>query len=194
MFCPKCGWQTLESVKFCRQCGTDLSAIGDALSGNLSVTEKVSPKKSGKSVEDLTSEAIKQIFAGAAFLFISIILLTTNIVGGKEWWFWLLIPAFGAIGNGIGSFVKANMLKKKQLNPANTAFSSSNPTAVNEPQNPLFTANSAPSAREEFFKSEISRYQTGELVAPPSVTEHTTRHLDLASESKTQHFSDRDKN
>ncbi len=33
MFCPKCGIQNPETGKFCRQCGTDLSPVADALAG-----------------------------------------------------------------------------------------------------------------------------------------------------------------
>ncbi len=35
MYCPKCGAQNAEDVKYCRVCGVNLSLVPKALSGEL---------------------------------------------------------------------------------------------------------------------------------------------------------------
>ncbi len=45
---------------------------------------------------------------------------------------------------------------------------------------------------EEYVKPEHSIYDTGDLVAPPSVTEGTTRHLEMDSEGKTMTLPKKD--
>jgi uncharacterized membrane protein YvbJ len=98
MFCPKCGTQNPDDGRFCRKCGADLGNVSAALSGKLSSPlYTVDPRKRGVSWET----AITKIFMGLAFLVVSLIL---GYTGGKNWWFWLLIPAFGCIGSGFAQF------------------------------------------------------------------------------------------
>lgn len=172
MFCPKCGKENPETGRFCRSCGADLGNVSAALSGKLpQAPYVVDPRKRGVSWET----AITKIFTGMAFLIVSIVLATTGMAGGKAWWFWLLIPAFGALGSGVAQFVQLKKLEKKEA-----AFAMQNTQNVisSAPQN-----SALPPTQTEFISPE-SRYKTGDLV-PPSVIENTTRHLQMDSEGET---------
>lgn len=176
MFCPKCGTQNPDDGRFCRSCGADLGNVSAALSGKLpSPQYVVDPRKRGVSWE----HAITKIFTGLAFLIVAIILGVTGTFGAQFWWFWLLIPAFGSLGSGVAQFVQLKKLEKQEA-----AFA---------PQNTDKVINSAPQNRElpptrtdYVAPPKPSIYDTGELAERPgSVTESTTRHLQMDSEGET---------
>lgn len=172
MFCPKCGTQNSETGRFCRTCGADLGNVSEALSGNLRKNQNLVDKK-GKPVN--YEQAITKLFTGLAFLIVALVLGITGVAGGKFWWFWLLIPAFGSLGSGIAQYVH---LKKSEK--ANALFAAPNPqnTISDAPPNAFL-----PPSQTEYVAPD-SRYKTGELV-PPSVVENTTRHLEINSEGET---------
>ncbi|MBC7899652.1 MAG: zinc-ribbon domain-containing protein [Saprospiraceae bacterium] len=171
MFCPKCGTENPESGKFCRSCGTDLGNVTDALSGKLRKSQAMFDKK-GKPIS--YEGAITKIFTGIAFLIVAIVLGITGAAGGKVWWFWMLIPAFGSLGAGVAQYVQ---LKKEE--------SGYIPIASPDDRNILTSNKNAalPPPKTEFVAPE-SKYKTGDLV-PPSVTDGTTKLLELDSEGKT---------
>ncbi len=153
--------------KFCRSCGSDLGGVSSALA-------QPQPQRlvnhKGKPIH--LEGAISKIFTGLAFLIISIVLSFSAM--GTGWWFWMLIPAFGSLGAGIAQYIQIREAKKQQA-----TLSGVMPAAL--PQQP----NSAlPPPQTEFVRASESPYKTGDLV-PPSVTEGTTRHLDLDSEGQT---------
>ena len=186
MFCPKCGTENPEAGKFCRSCGTDLATISDALAGKINnknsgfgMIQPIQPIQPmqlwdgrGKSVH--WQGAITQLFVGSAFLIISIILAFTRM--GRHWWFWLLIPAFGAIGSGIAQIVQ---LRKSERNNISMPNRESNQTFAPVSNTAL------PSSQTDYVKPQSSIYDTGELAAPPSVVEGTTRHLEINNEGET---------
>ena len=110
MFCPKCGTENPETGKFCRSCGTDLGNITDALSGKLRKSQAMFDKK-GKPIN--FEGAMTKMFTGVAFLIVAIVLAITGAAGGKVWWFWMLIPAFGSLGAGVAQYIQ---LKKQENN------------------------------------------------------------------------------
>lgn len=170
MFCPKCGQQNPETGKFCRSCGTDLGNVTDALTGK--PTAKPLLDRKGR---EITWEGpVTQLFMGFAFLVVSIILGFSGM--GRGWWFWMLIPAFGMLGSGIAKVIqlkKAEQARGPVIAPPDARLMPDVP-----PQAGL------PSPQTEFVPVTDSRYKTGDLV-PPSVTDGTTRHLELDSEGKT---------
>lgn len=235
MFCPKCGTQNPDNGKFCRQCGTDLATVSDALIGKISgknegfgMMQPIKPMqlwdKKGKPVH--WEGAITKLFSGLAFLIISIVLSVTPM--GRGWWFWMLIPAFGALGSGIAQIVQ--LKKNERFAPAAFAgqntqnvFNSAASKAVlpspsehlNNIQTLIYSgrkieaikayretygtglkeAKEAVELLERRQTSTIpqnyvepphgSIYDTGELTAPPSIVESTTRHLEMNSEGET---------
>ncbi len=222
MFCPKCGTQNPETGRFCRSCGADLGNVSAALSGKLQQAPYiVDPRKRGVSWET----AITKLFTGMAFLIVAIVLGVTGMAGGQTWWFWMLIPAFGALGSGVAQFVQLKKLEKKEalFAPQNTQNSinyasqnnalPSSQTDYIEIKQLLRSGNKieaikvyretfgsslkdAKEAVEQIEREQATKpdfvppprgsiYETGELEIPPSVTEGTTRHLQMDSEGET---------
>lgn len=169
MFCPKCGIQNPESGKFCRSCGTDLGNVSDVLSGRLQI-EKGCRNSKGKPVT-LESAAMK-FFMGVAFFLIAIALAMTGRGGG--WWFWMLIPSMMFIGGGIAQFIQVRRFEQGRVR---FSAESGNVMTTSAP-------NPALPPRQTSFVSPESRYSTGDLV-PPSVTDRTTRNLEVNSEGET---------
>ncbi len=167
MFCPKCGQQNPDSGKFCRSCGTDLGNVSGALA-NHSVQKLVNHK--GKPIH--WEGAITKFATGIAFLIISIALAFSNT--GRGWWFWLLIPAFGSIGTATAQYL--------QLRRAEKGMPVYSPVDVAKPIDT--TVNNALPPQQTQWVSAESKYKTGDLV-PPSVTDNTTRHLEMDTEGKT---------
>src|SRR5262245_46606215 len=166
MFCPKCATQNLEGASFCRVCGANISLVPQALAGQslqpTTAEEEAAcaPFSSrGRRRKELTLDrAFKSMFMGVAFLIISIA-LSRSI--GAAWWFWMLIPAFSLMGTGVAQYIRIKEMKSSM------------------PARPTFHDRPAP-------PREFSRRNTGEL-APPSVTEGTTRHLG-AVDAATRHL------
>lgn len=183
MFCPKCGTQNPETGKFCRACGTDLATVSDALAGktgkpsstfgvNASIQPMSLMNHKGKPVT--LESAFGKLFTGLAFLIVSIVLAFTG--RASNWWFWMLIPAFGMLGSGLAHYVQL-----KKIEQSSGASTPPSPTA----QNTIPAGQNAalPPTQTEYVAPE-SRYKTGDLV-PPSVTDNTTRHLEMNSEGET---------
>ncbi len=181
MFCPKCGIQNSETGKFCRGCGTDLGTVSAALTGKLPAqfsdagTAQIHHEARRRSdPNEVFGDAMKSIISGIGFLVVAIALLTTGVAGGRNWWWAMLFPAFGLLSKGISDY-----LKSKRMETAQIGFS-------NQAQNTLHQPNASASLPpiQTNYVAPDSRYKTGDLI-PPSVTDGTTRHLEMNSEGET---------
>jgi hypothetical protein len=96
----------------------------------------------------------------AAFMGLGFLLVALSIAlffpGGKFWWFWMLIPAFGMLGKGVAELVSAK-------------------TAIKQMQG---NASTTPGQAPRRVTGELPPEPPSYTVPPPSVTEQTTRHLD----------------
>ena len=171
MFCPKCGQQNPETGKFCRACGTDLGNVANAMSGSMPVQAPAQPLVDRKGKPVSWESAMGKLFMGIAFFVVSVVSVVSGKGGG--WWYWMLIPGFMFFGMGIAQWV---MLKKAEKG---LPVSLPNSQPVIAPSQ----ISALPSAEQQWAPTESS-YKTGDLV-PPSVTDPTTRHLELDSEGKT---------
>ncbi len=180
MFCPKCGQQNPETGRFCRSCGTGLQNVSAALTGALPDTSARSGRRrlrhdpaKRNDPNELYGEAVKAIISGVGFFIVAIVLLTTNVARGERWWWAMLFPAFFALSKGISDLFKYRNMRSLNaaVVPVEASLSvSADPAAL-------------PPMQAEFVPAN-QRYKTGDLV-PPSVTETTTRHLELDSEGQT---------
>ena len=127
--------------------------------------------------DDIWSAGIRNTIMGIGFLIVAIALLLTNVANGHQWWWAMLFPAFSLFAGGIGSISKAKRLEKKNLQSREQR----QPTLFAQPP----TNASLPPLQQEYVKPQKSIYDTGELVVPPSVTEGTTRHLEINNEGET---------
>lgn len=188
MFCPKCGTQNPDSGKFCRSCGTDLGNVSAAMSGDkpTNYTDFAmsafdwEPHKNAreshrrKDPNEVFGDSIKQILSGLGFLIVAIVLFTTGVAGGKFWWWAMLFPAFGLLSKGISDYMKSKRMMQTQVQ-----FAAPNQNYVNESQ----TRADLPPTQTDYVAPDM-RYKTGDL-APPSVVDNTTRHLEMDSEGQT---------
>jgi hypothetical protein len=169
MFCPKCGIQNPEAGKFCRSCGTDLGNVSDALSGKLPAARTLVDRK-GKPIS--LESAITKFFMGIAFLAVAIAIAVTG--KGNVWWFWMLIPSLMFIGGGIAQY-----LQLKRAGSTGARFAPDDHNSISAPASQA----ALPPTKTDYVSAE-SRYKTGDL-APPSVTDTTTKHLEINSEGET---------
>ncbi|CAN5254324.1 hypothetical protein BH20ACI2_BH20ACI2_02860 [soil metagenome] len=169
MFCPKCGGSNPDNGLFCRSCGTDLSHVTGALPSRSSQQQLVGASGNPINLES----AMTRIFTGIAFLIIAIVLGVTDMAGGRFWWFWMLIPAFGSLGAGTARYMQIRKHEAAQLGASSASVNSIGDNSLN----------ALPPQNIEVVSPE-SRYRTGDLV-PPSVTDNTTRHLEIDKEGQT---------
>ena len=186
MFCPKCGGQNPEAGKFCRSCGTDLSNVSEALTGksrSFGMIDPIHPTQFGNSRRDrdrttdpheVYADAVKSIISGIGFIIVAMALLFTNVAGGRSWWWAMLFPAFTFLAKGISEYLKYGKMEKSQMGSLPQTHAGLNQPSTNA---------GLPPQQTEWVATE-SRYKTGDLV-PPSVTDGTTRHLEMDSEGKT---------
>ena len=170
MFCPKCGIQNPETGKFCRSCGTDLGNVSDVLSGKVQIARACTNSK-GRPIT--LESAITKFFMGIAFLLTSVVLGFSG--RGTGWWFWMLIPALMFIGSGIAQYVQ---LRSVGRIGSGVTFAPDQQNSI-----PGSAPQSLPPPQTNFVAPE-SRYKTGDLV-PQSVTDTTTKHLEVNSEGET---------
>ena len=183
MFCPKCGTANPDDGKFCRSCGVDLGGVSAALSGDLSAvlggscSKRELRQRRRNDPDELFADSIRNIIFGFGFLFISAALLFTNVANGQKWWWAMLFPAFSFLAKGISDNVKASGMKKSR---AEAAMAQQQSPQLNQ----VAYNGGLPPQRTEFVASNDLRYKTGDLV-PPSVTDSTTRHLEMNPEGET---------
>lgn len=178
MFCPKCATQNNEGAKFCRSCGSDISLVPQAMTGQIQV---ISPdeiddgrewRRSHRRHKNPTIEGgITRAFMGLGFIAVALALSYSRT--GTGWWFWMLIPGFMMLGGGVSEFIRWRYTRNElaaQSKPAQTFISTGQSAGQLPPRN------------------------TSELVAPPpSVTEGTTRHLGAEGPTKVFAQSERPK-
>jgi hypothetical protein len=175
MYCPKCGTENPSNGKFCRSCGTDLGNVASALSGDLQPLQPLTyidhkGKIRSNDPNQIHGSAVRNLVMGLGFLIISIVLLTTNVAGGHNWWWAMLFPAFSMLASGASQMAKVKRLEKQ-----------ANATPIQQNTFPQSQVNNTlPPIQTEFIKQQGSIYETGNLIErPPSVIENTTKLLKL---------------
>lgn len=195
MYCPNCAAQ-VDGMKFCRKCGANVSLVPQALTGQLPVAPPPAQavefdhhgRRRRKAQHPPSLEgAAREVFTGIGFLLVSLA-VWRFFPGGFVWWFWLLIPAFGAMGKGIGQyfafreqqrmlpsphfqegfgFVLADQREPQRMPPLSPQFQP--PTAL--PQ-------AAPQAQFPVPTTSELKLPASAPPPPASVTEHTTALLE----------------
>ena len=170
MYCPNCA-APIDGVKFCRSCGSNVSLIPQAMSGQLPQSEASEGElhygvhhldrrhyRKNRKKEPSVEIAVTEFFTGIGFVAAAIAILVF-VPSGVFWWWSMLIPAFAVIGEGVGKYLRWREQRRKQ-------------ESLNLPANqPVAYQHSAQSPA-------LSAPTTSELVKPSSVTEHTTRNLE----------------
>lgn len=152
MYCPTCATQNIDAAKFCRACGSNLSLVPQALSGRLpDPRADVIKEAIRRKREPNLARGISTTSMGLAFLtIVAVSFLTRGSHGFGA--IWLLIPAFALLGRGIARIVAAINAQRV-----------TNQMPMSPPVQPT---------------SELPPRPLYDPLAPPSITEGTTRHLD----------------
>lgn len=149
-----------------------MSNVLAVVEGDLTIENVFDPENS---VPELRSSAIRNIILGFGFLFVAVFLFATP---PRDGFFWLLaaITGFSLLASGISRYVKSDALEKERK------------LRVNVPQQPIFAETHSkkelPPTQTDYVKPQKSIYETEDLM-PQSVTEDTTRQLEIKAESKT---------
>ena len=115
MYCPKCAAQNGDDARFCRVCGSNLSLIPQALTGQLPAPQVVEYDSRGRRRAPSFERGISTIFMGIGFAIVAL----TLVMFTRNWWgVFMLIPAFSMLGSGV-SMVLAH---KNQLRAAQAPF------------------------------------------------------------------------
>ncbi|MBI3652724.1 MAG: zinc ribbon domain-containing protein [Acidobacteria bacterium] len=159
MYCPSCGTENQDGVKFCRLCGVNLSLVPQALTGQLPQEPSTRRSRRDRHHQPSMESAIRNLFMGIGFIFVSLAIMRF-VPAGRIWWFWMLIPAFGMLGKGFSEYFAVKNNQEKFPQPVNRPVIAPPPPSVDSrPRN------------------------TGEMLQPPaSVTESTTKLFDPPAE------------
>ena len=170
MFCPKCGQQSSDEVRFCPRCGLQLAGLPAYIAGNDFMAHRPDPARQ----VELTAKKLGTR-RGAKLMFFSVVLfpiflglgfLVDNPVP-------LFVP-FTMFLTGLVMLVYARIFSD-ELIPARQRASGRDLGAVGERP-----ALGAPTfAPAPLFNQQ--RANTAEIYQPPSVTENTTKLLDKDS-------------
>lgn len=166
MYCPNCGSNNPAQTKFCRICGTGLAVVSEALTGG-SENQSSERTQLARLIKDYHSGRHKLMF-GAGSLVLGVALLSVLLLSGHSGFFWIFLWVFmGLFGNGIHQF-------QKGWRDWSEASSELKALGYQKPPNAISVASGTPAAALPDSRT------TGSLpTQPPSITESTTRHLDI---------------
>lgn len=165
MYCPRCATQNTDDTKYCRSCGSNLSLVPQALTGQL--PQQRSRRRSrhrGNDGPPSLEGGITRVFMGVGFVLVAAGAFFFA-PSGHLWWFWMLIPAFAMLGKGVADIIGS--WRSPQALP------------------PISQTTLPPAGRT----GELPQ-QNDAVFPPPSVTEQTTRQLD----PRTDPYRYRDRN
>lgn len=126
---------------------------------------------------ELFSTGVRNIILGFGFLAAGIFLFTMPPNDGI-FWLLMMIPGFSLLASGVRRLIKADAIKKERkagaISNQQTAFAATQ------------TIKQLPPIQTDYIKPVKSIYETDDLPGEPlSVTENTTRHLEIKAESET---------
>ena len=172
MYCPKCGQKQLaEGVRFCSQCGFSLVEVTDLLVKAETAgapPEPVAPPKPRKRRRRLL------LWAALVFLLVAMFTGANEVEGVAELFASLAVITFlmGMIQLAYGA------IKRRRSRQATLGQQTSPIEAPHQ--------HALPAAYVPPVRVPRARFDTGEIVEPPSVTEHTTRRLEQESPSERE--------
>jgi hypothetical protein len=178
MFCPSCGANNPDDLKFCTRCGTNLEIVSDALRGR--TTEALVPDERTVSLfKDYYRSRRMMIIGSAASLIALFKLALLMLLGFPD----KLLPLANLLGGllffGLFALIwgltkwnnSSSELKALGLSPSKRKRISSE------------NRNQLPESR---LSIEMQDYSTGSVSAPVSVTEKTTNLLDDTAPTPTK--------
>ncbi len=174
MFCPKCGIKNPDNGKYCRSCGANLSNVLAIVEGNL-LPEQMPVAEENRA--ELFSTGVRNVILGFGFLAVGTFLFTMPPNDGI-FWLLMMIPGFSLLASGVSRLIKADVLKKERTTRKNV---------IEPPTFPETRPNKElPPSQTDYVKPAKSIFATDDLSPEPlSVTENTTRHLEMKTKNET---------
>jgi hypothetical protein len=167
MFCPQCGQQSSDEIRFCPRCGQSLVphaallAAGNTTADNSGVAQV--PVRSRRRAS--TRRAAKLMFFSAV-LFPVFLLISLAADAGE-----LMIVPFTLFFVGLAWWAYARLFADDSAHAAQQTSGRDLKAGGEKP-----SLNAPQFAPASLFNQQ--RANTAEIVQPPSVTEHTTKLLD----------------
>jgi hypothetical protein len=165
MYCPKCGQQAADNLRFCSRCGLPISDVAEWLLGGTTLVVPGAPRAR-------LSPKRKSMRLGAKIMF----------------WGVVLTPIFAALSVPTDSplplFVPCLIfLAGLSLWLYYRLFGEELPFADFQPEHTgqlgtVAVNGTLPPARGDVVGSNVRQVKTAEMIHPPSVTDHTTKLLD----------------
>src|SRR5215510_6594340 len=109
MYCPQCA-APIDGLKFCRNCGTNVSLVSQAITGRL--------PESRANESPSFARGLRRLFVGVSFLIVAIYLMRP---GGERWGVWLLVPGFGILARGIAELIRVKQEQRATFSSASGA-------------------------------------------------------------------------
>ncbi|MBV9925445.1 MAG: zinc-ribbon domain-containing protein [Acidobacteria bacterium] len=171
MFCPKCGQQSSDEVRFCPRCGLQLAGLPAYVAGNEYAPARPEPAR----VAELTAKR-RGTRRGAKLMFFSVVLFPVFfglcfLVNGPVP---LFVP-FTVFLTGLVMLVYARLFGD-ELIPVSHRGARDRDLSAGAERQALGAAQFTPAP---LFNQP--RANTAEIYQPPSVTENTTKLLDKDS-------------
>ncbi len=165
MFCPKCGIENPDNGKFCRSCGANLINVLAVVNGSFALEQNPIIENNDP---DIYSKGVRNVILGFGFGLVSMLLFT--MPGNTIFWLFFMIPGFYLLASGVMKILKAEALIKEK---------SARPTVIQIPTLPQNQPINALPPTSTDYVSPIGKSYTTDNLAVPSVTEETTKHLEV---------------
>jgi hypothetical protein len=170
MFCPKCGQQSSDEVRFCPRCGLSLAGLGAYVAGN----DFTSARPEAAPTPELTAKRLGTR-RGAKLMFFSVVLFP--IFFGLSFLVDAPVPLFVPLTvflTGLVMLVYSRLFGDELIHVHRRTSRRDPEPAAGRPA--LGASQFVPAS--SFGRQ---RANTAEIVQPPSVTENTTKLLDSDS-------------
>lgn len=175
MYCPRCGIENpTEDVKFCRACGEDLrltsQALGKRIGWTAFLNNRLDNMLAGRYGLSARDGGIN-IFIGLAGLMLAVYYMLT---GQGALIFWVVTSLSLLLGVGVGVYDVIIYRRSVRGFPRDVDHVPGDLSIFKSEARPLPPATRVAGART----AEIETQGPPAPLAPPSITENTTRHLE----------------
>lgn len=180
MYCPSCGAQNNEDVRFCRKCGADLRVVSQAMTKRLSwwkyIATKIDDRAEAQRRKEDYNKGLVEISHAALILMIGIPLAIIYIIDYRDFMpFMLLGPAFSLLGFGLRDYWIYRRRLKHEYHPDPLEVESQlGELSIYKPDRRA-TDKERMTGTSEVGESALTTSLPA--ASPPSITEQTTQTL-----------------
>jgi hypothetical protein len=183
MYCPPCGTQNNEDVRFCRKCGGDLRLVSQALTRRISwwkyIAAKIDDRVEAKRRKEDYNKGLVEIYHSALIIIIATVL---TIFSFDFIFVFLILIGVSLLGFGLRDYWIYRRRLKYEYHPDPLEIETQlGDLSIYKPEPP---ASKEKALRTSEIGDRASAAPTASLstASPPSITEQTTQHLDRAKQ------------